>query len=191
MILSVVQEVLGYRVRAPRTVFSKWFSIAKIVLFILSIVVPVVAPPAASLGLATSLVILLAALGLRRSAVYTVFTATVLYLILFSTAFLLHGDLERVTRLTLLASSTLSTMILIASTTKPSMLRRWPTLYLFSIVFASTLREVVDIATVYRAKGSGGLRYVLQVIVASMAMSIARTSTLVDSLKARGVEVTE
>ncbi|MEM0027038.1 MAG: hypothetical protein QXT53_04380 [Ignisphaera sp.] len=191
MILSVVQEVLGYRVKAPRIAFSKWFSIAKIVLFILSIVVPVVAPTAASLGLVTSLVILLAVLGLRRSAVYTVFTAAILYLIMFSTAFLFHGDLERITRLTLLASSSLSTIILIASTTKPSMLRRWPTLYLFSIVFANTLKEVVDIATVYRARGSRGLRYVLQVVVASIAMAIARTSTLVDSLKARGIEVTE
>ncbi|MEM3959653.1 MAG: hypothetical protein QW200_04950, partial [Ignisphaera sp.] len=187
----MVQEVLGYRVKAPRIVFSKWFSIAKIALFILSIAVPVVAPTAVSLGLVASLVILLAVLGLRRSAVYTVFTAAILYLIMFSTAFLLHGDLERITRLTLLASSSLSTIILIASTTKPSMLRRWPTLYLFSIVFANTLKEVVDIATVYRARGSGGLRYVLQVVVASMAMSIARTSTLVDSLKARGIEVTE
>jgi energy-coupling factor transporter transmembrane protein EcfT len=53
------------------------------------------------------------------------------------------------------------------------------------------LREVIDIATVYKARGSEGLKYWLQVATASIITSLARAQVLADALKARGVEITE
>ncbi|MDK6029215.1 hypothetical protein QPL79_07545 [Ignisphaera sp. 4213-co] len=189
MIVSVVQEVLEYRFRASKYLLSKQFLFAKAALFIASIAIPLTTKLIVSTAFAACLVILVAVLGLRKTALYIASSAMFLYLTMVAIAFLLGGSIESVTKATILAASSLSSILLIASTTNPSMLRKWTLPYLFLVIFMNTLREVIDISTAYRAKGAGELRYILHVVIASMTLAIAKTNALADSLKARGIEV--
>ena len=189
MLLSVIREVLECRQRAPRVLVSEWALVAKLLLLAVSLALSTTQPPHVVLVYTTTLLALLLALGLRATTLYVVVSCAALYASMATGALVFHGDLVRVTRFTLIAASTLPVLVLIASTTTPYTVRRAPLLYLLLVVFNSVLREVLDVATVYKARGVEGLEYWLRVVVASMALSTRRSTALVDSLRARGVEV--
>lgn len=189
MLLSVLREVLDYKYRAPRALLSTRSLIFKLALLVFSIVFSTTQAVIIVVVYAIALLLILLILGLWRSTIYIVISILALYASLMLGALLLHGDVVRVTRFILIAASTLPVLVLIASTTKPSTLRRILVLYLLFIVFNSVLREILDVVTVYKARGVGGLKYWLRVIVASITLSLSRSALLVDSLRSRGVEV--
>jgi len=189
VLLSVLREVLEYKYRAPRILLSKWAFPGKLVLLVLSLVVSTTQPRSVVVIYVTALLVLLLVLGLWRSALYTALSVLALYTSMVLGALLLHGDVIRVARFVLVAASTLPVLVLTASTTTPSTFRKVPALYLLLVVFNSVVREIIDVATVYRARGVSGVKYWLRVVVASIVLSIARSSTLVDAFRARGVEV--
>jgi hypothetical protein len=191
VLLSVALEVLDCRRRAPRILSTRFALYTKLALIIISIVLPLITSLTVSLLYTASIMILLLALGLKLTVLYIVLSLSTLYIVLLASAIAFGGSVESVTRFTIIAASTLPTFILVFATTRPSALRRIPALYLLLVIFSSVLREVVDVATVYRAKGSSGMRYWLQVVVALIAVALIRTQNLADSLRARGVEVTE
>jgi len=191
VILSVLEEVLEYRRRAPGVLLRKELVATKALLLVISLVTPLFAPVRVSLALAALMLALLALLGLRLSALYVALSALLLYASMALSAIIFNGDMGSAARFCLAAASTLSAFIIIASTTPPSLLRRWPALYILAVIFSGVLREILDISVVLRARGSSGLRYWLRVIVASVAAALTRADALRDSLSARGVELGE
>lgn len=189
MILSVVNEVLELKERAPKWLLRDELVYAKVALFVVSIFVPFLLPLWLALLYLSLLLAALAIVGLRLTALYVVATFLLLYLSMALSAAFLGGSLEGVGRFSATAASTLSAFLLFLSTTKPSSLRRWAPLYLLWVIFNDVLREVVDISIVFKAKGSSGLKYWLRVITASIAASLSRAEALRDSLRARGVEL--
>ena len=189
MILSVLAEVIEYRGRAPRLLLSNKLLVGKALLLLASIITPLALPVPASLMFALSLLTLLFVLGLRLSSLYVGLSGLFLYASMYLSALIFNGSFESVARFCLTAMSTLSVFILIASTTPPSALRRWPFLYILVVVFSSVLREIIDISVVHKAKGSSGLRYWLRIVTAGIAASLTRAEALSDSLMARGVEL--
>jgi len=191
VLLSVASEILEQRSRTHPKLSSREAVYLKLVLFAASIAIPLLLPPPAATAFATTMLILLVALGLRLTALYILFSSALLYTVMTLSALLLSGNPHTVTRFCLVAMSTLSTFTLLVATTRPSALKKITLLYLTSILFSNVLREVIDIATVYKARGSEGLKYWLQVATASIITSLARAQVLADALKARGVEITE
>jgi len=132
---------------------------------------------------------ILAILGLRKSSLYTLASYALLTLFLIPMAVVFHGDIENVYRFTLVALSTLSIGILILSTLHPTIFRNNIYLYLLAIMLNNTLKEVRDIATVFRAKGEQGLKLYTRIIITSIIVMFTKIETLIDSLKARGIEI--
>lgn len=191
MLLSVALEILDYRCRAARILSTRPALYIKLVLLIASITIPLLSSERIALLFIASILLLLLALGLKLTVAYIAISTLLLYTTLLASAIIFRGSIESVTMFTLTAASTLSTFIFVFATTRTSVVKRILTLYLLLIVFSSVLREVIDIATVYKAKGSSGLRYWLQVVIASIAIALTRVQNLADSLRARGIEVTE
>jgi len=189
VLLSVLREVLDYKYKAPQILLSPWSFSFKFVLLISSVVFSITQQIIIAIVYVIALLSILLVLGLWRSTIYIITSILILHASMTLGALLLHGDLARVTRFTLVAASTLPVLVLIASTTKPSTLKRMPILYLLSIVFNNVLREILDVVTVYRARGVEGLNYWLRVIIASITLSISRSASLIDSLRSRGIEV--
>ncbi|MEM0005883.1 MAG: hypothetical protein QW406_03345, partial [Ignisphaera sp.] len=89
----------------------------------------------------------------------------------------------------LTASATLSIGLLIFATLLPQHLTRFQILYLLSVIFNSVLREIRDAQIVLRARGETGFKYYLRIFTVSIEVALSRIDTLVDSLKARGIEL--
>jgi len=189
VLLSVLREVLDYKYRAPRALLSTRSLIFKLAFLVFSVVISITQAVIIVVVYVIALLLILLVMGLWRSTLYIVISILALYASVTLGALLLHGDVVKVTRFTLIAASTLPVLVLIASTTKPSTLRKILVLYLLFIVFNSVLREILDVVTVYRARGVEGLKYWLRVIVASIILSLSRSTSLIDSLRSRGVEV--
>jgi len=189
VLIPVLREVVEYRYRAPRALLSTRAFMVKLALLVISIVVSLTQPLDIVIMYVVALLAVLLVLKLWRTALYVVFSVVVLYISMLLCAVILHGDLIRVSRFVLVAASTLPVLVLLASTTNPSDFRKIPALYLLLVVFNSVLREILDVATVYRARGVEGLNYWLRVIIASITLSFSRSTMLVDSLRSRGIEV--
>jgi hypothetical protein len=188
--LSVAVELLEYRGKAPKQLSSKPANYMKLLMFGSSIILPITSLFTAFVYGATVTVALLL-IGLRRAVLHILASVSILYFALFTSSIIFHGSVEGVLRFTAFAASTLPTLIFIFATTKPSTLKSIPQLYLTLVVFSSTIREVVDVATSYKAKGSTGLGYWIRVVVASVALTLGRAQVLADSLRMRGFEVVE
>ena len=191
MIEYVVDEILECRRRAPGYLQTKPFLAVKTVFFISSIIVPYLAPIRIALLYALASLIPLAILRLKRCIVYVSLSGATIYLFMVLVAYVFGGDISYATRGVLVAVSTLSASITFFASTKPSVFKRLWYLYLLMIIFGDVLREVRDVATVYRARGSKGLRHCLEVYIASLILALRRVEALADSLRARGIEVTE
>ena len=187
MLLSAAEEVLSYRSRAPPLLSTKPFMLLKLLMVALSLTLPMYSP-VLGYGYGATVLVVLLLMGLRRVVLHIITSITSLYLALYASALLFHGNPSSVTWFTSFASASLPVSVFILSSTRPSALRRVQPLYVLLVVFSSVLREVVDIATVYRSKGSSGVRYWLQVAVASTSVAVVRSEALADALRARGVE---
>lgn len=190
MIESVVEEVLEGRRRAPAALSEPPALALKLLAVALSALLPFLNPLAA-LAYAACLLALLVAVGLPRCALYAVLSGALLLASMYPISVLLRGDPSSVVRFCLTATASLASLILAVATTRPSALRRWPHLYIMSVTFGEVLREVLEVITVYRAKGLGGFRLYAAATVTVTALSLERVTALADALRARGVEVVE
>jgi hypothetical protein len=190
VLLSAVLEVLDYRGRAPEFLSAAPAIYLKTAMVVASFTLPL-ASPAAAAAYGAAVVAAMVALGLRRVPAYIAASLPVVYLTLLASAAVLGGDIASAARFTTFVAATAPTLAFVFATTKPSTARRVPALYLLLVVLSSVLREVVDIATSYRARGSAGLGYWMRVVVAAVAVGLSRAQTLSDSLRSRGIEVVE
>ncbi|MEM1873036.1 MAG: hypothetical protein QXS85_04830 [Acidilobaceae archaeon] len=191
MVSRVADEVLERRSRAGPIHASRAVLAAKALLLLAAAVAPLVAPLLLALAVFLALATVLALMGLRASLAYvassTLFvTASGLLLSL-----VLDGDPSRAVRFGLSAGSSLSAALIVLATTKPGVFRSHPPLYVALLIIDEVVRETADTYTSLRARGLEGWRLYVAVAVDSMVRVFARSEALVDSLKSRGVEVSD
>lgn len=186
----IIDEILSFRERGT-PLHRRELLPVKLALFIASIVVPFTTKLEIAVSFVVGLWSAVLLLGLRRTALYIVASTTLLYITISLTALALHGDVERIIRSLMVATATLSTGLLIFATVQPSHLRRFQTLYLLLITLNNVLRELRDVQIVLRSRGETGFRYYLRIFTISIEVALTRIDVLIDSLKARGIEVTQ
>jgi hypothetical protein len=59
------------------------------------------------------------------------------------------------------------------------------------ITLNSVLKELRDIQIVLKAKGETGYRYYLRIFAISIEIALSRIDVLIDSLKVRGIDISE
>ena len=190
MLPSIVIEVLDYRGRAPKYLNTKPGLMLKAVMVVASFIIPFVSTLVAVVY-GVAVIVLMAVIGLRKASAYIAVSLLIVYLVLLASILVLGGDITSVIRFTAFAMTTAPVFVFTFATTRPLALRRIPAVYLLLVVLSSALKETVDIATSYRARGSRGLEYWLRVVVATVVMSMNRAQALADSLRSRGIDVVD
>uniref|UniRef100_A0A7J3QGE2 Uncharacterized protein n=1 Tax=Ignisphaera aggregans TaxID=334771 RepID=A0A7J3QGE2_9CREN len=190
MLSYVIDEILKFREK--KSLFSKAELIPfKSTLFILSILIPFSLDIEIAVIYTLIVWLLTIFLGLKRTALYIVSSAAILYISMLLITLALNGNIHHVIRALLVATSTLSTGVIIFATTPPSHLRRFSVAYLLMITLNSVLKELRDIQIVLKARGETGFRYYLRIFVISIEIALSRIDVLIDSLKVRGIDISE
>jgi hypothetical protein len=186
----VIDEIITFREK--KSLFSKAELIPfKSILFILSILIPFSIDIKVAVIYTLIVWLFTILLGLKRTALYIAFSAAILYISMLLITLALNGNLYHVIRALLVATSTLSTGVIIFATTPPSHLRRFSVVYLLMITLNSVLKELRDIQIVLKAKGETGYRYYLRIFAISIEIALSRIDVLIDSLKVRGIDISE
>jgi len=186
----VIDEIIAFREK--KSLFSKAELIPfKSTLFILSILIPFSIDIKVAVIYTLIVWLLTVFLGLKRAALYIASSAAILYISMFLIALALNGNVYHVIRALLVATSTLSTGVIIFATTPPSHLRRFSMIYLLMITLNSVLKELRDIQIVLKARGETGFRYYLRIFTISIEIALSRIDVLIDSLKVRGIDISE
>ena len=186
----VIDEIIAFREK--KSLFSKAELIPfKSTLFILSILIPFSIDIKVAVIYTLIVWLLTVFLGLKRTALYIASSAAILYISMFLIALALNGNVYHVIRALLVATSTLSTGVIIFATTPPSHLRRFSMIYLLMITLNSVLKELRDIQIVLKARGETGFRYYLRIFTISIEIALSRIDVLIDSLKVRGIDISE
>jgi len=184
----IIDEVFSFREKKT-LLHRKELLPLKIALFVASIAIPLATDLMIAVAYVVILWLVLLLLGLKRATLYIVFSTATLYLSLLLVALILQGDTGCIVRPLLTASATLSIGLLTFATLLPQHLTRFQILYLLSVIFNSVLREIRDAQIVLRARGETGFKYYLRIFTVSIEVALSRIDTLVDSLKARGIEL--
>jgi len=186
----VIDEIIAFREK--KSLFSKAELIPfKSTLFILSILIPFSIDIKVAVIYTLIVWLLTVFLGLKRTALYIASSAAILYISMFLIALALNGNVYHVIRALLVATSTLSTGVIIFATTPPSHLRRFSMIYLLMITLNSVLKELRDIQIVLKARGETSFRYYLRIFTISIEIALSRIDVLIDSLKVRGIDISE
>lgn len=190
MLLYVVDEVLSFREKRGFLHRRELLPI-KLLLLATSIAIPLAVELNIAAVYTVSLWLLLLLAGLRRTALYIALSTAILFTSFIPVTLALQGSLLRVVRSLLAAASTLSIGVFTLATLQPKQLGWFTPTYLLLVVLNSVLREVRDVHTVLRARGETGYRYYLRLFTASIEIALSRANTLIDSLKSRGIEVSD
>ncbi|MEM0341068.1 MAG: hypothetical protein QXN05_02090 [Acidilobaceae archaeon] len=189
MAARVLEEVLSYRSRAHPVLSSKWFLVTKALLLAFAMLAPLLAPLPLALALLAFTMLLLLALGLRASIAYVVMSTAFVISSSVVLAVLFKGDPIAAFRFGLSAGSSLAVALFVFATTKPSAFRALPALYVSLIIIDGVLRETLDVYVSLKARGLESWRLYVAVTVDSVLRSFVRSEALIDSLKARGLEI--
>ncbi len=188
MLTYIVDEVLSFREK--KTFMHRGrVLLLKLILFVLSIVIPLTTKLSIAIVYTVALWLTVYLMGLRKTVLYIIFSTTFLYITLYLVTLALGGNIWYAVRPLLVASSTLSISVLIFATLPPNHVRRFILLYLLLVTLNSVLREIRDVQIVLRARGEAGFRYYLRIFVVSIEVALSRIDVLIDSLKARGIEL--
>ncbi len=187
MLDTVVDEIICFRERHKA---SKWVIHIELIAILLSIAIPYLPIDIVIVTLYSFLYpSILLLLGFRRGFTYVLTS----FLLLLSTsipiAMVFGGNILSVYRFSLVALSTLSIGILILASLHPLIFRSNLHLYLLMIMLNSMIREVRDVIKVFRAKGEGGLKLYARSIITAIQIFFAISTTLIDALRARGIEI--
>lgn len=191
MIMDVIEEIIRYRLHAPGWVKSRYFTMIKIALILISAIIPYSIDLHYVVLWLLFITLFTYSLGLRKTVLYAIVSMSLLFFLsLLPIALILSGDVERVIRSSIVAYTTMISTIFLIASTPPTIFKGHSLIYLFFIILSSVFREVIDISLVMKSRGLSGPRYYASVIITSFVMAFERIEQLIDSLRVRGVEVT-
>ncbi|MCS7111277.1 MAG: hypothetical protein RMI45_00990 [Ignisphaera sp.] len=188
MLAYIIDEVLSFREKGTPLHRGELLPL-KLALLTASVVVPLTTELGVAIVYTAALWLVVLLIGLRRTALYIAFSAAFLFASLLIVALALQGNVGQVVRSLLVAASTLSVGVLIFATLSPKHVGRLTPIYLLLVILGSVLREMRDAQIVLRARGEAGLRYYLRLFTVSIEVALSRTDAIIDSLKARGIEL--